>query len=317
VVTRNAFRLGLVDVPNVRSSHDVPMPRGGGIGIVAGVVAGVLVLAVLGIRPNTETLIILAGGICIAAVGAIDDWRSLHAGYRLLLQAVIAVLVVIALGPVNRLPLPSPLDISIGWLAIPFTVLWLVTVTNFFNFMDGIDGLAASQAVASCVGVALAAWSSGSTQLAVVLGASALGFLVLNRPPARIFLGDTGSTLLGFAVAAVPLLAPAGGRSAALLAVAVGLSLFLLDPLETLVRLARSGHKIGQAHRSHSYQLLAFTPGRRGIVAAALAAAGLGLAVAGAFAYRVHWAAWPAVLLGIGAFAVERYLAGRSIGKVR
>jgi Fuc2NAc and GlcNAc transferase len=305
----------LIDVPNIRSSHEVPTPRGGGIGIVAGVAAGVLGLAAFGIGPTQELLVLGLGAICIAIVGAVDDWRSLSAGYRLLLQALIAVFVVIALGPVNRLPLPSPLDISIGWLSIPFTVLWLVTVTNFYNFMDGVDGLAASQAVASCIGVALAAWSFGSVQLSIVIAAAAVGFLILNRPPAKIFLGDTGSTLLGFTVAALPLLAPAGGRPAALLAVAVGLSLFLLDPLETLVRLARSGHKIGQAHRSHSYQLLASTRGRRRTVAVVLGATGLPLAVAGALAYRLPWAAWPAVLLGIGAFVVERHLAGRSIGK--
>ncbi len=311
-VAKKASRLGLIDVPNARSSHESSTPRGGGLGIVAGVTTGILLLAALGTGPSQGLDILLFGAAAIAALGAIDDLHPLRAGYRFLVQLLVATAVVVALGGVGRLPLPPPLDVSVGWLAGPFAVVWLVGVTNFYNFMDGIDGLAAGQAVASCIGVAVAAWSLGAVQFALVLAASAVGFLILNRPPARIFLGDAGSTSLGFAIAGLPLLAPAGQRPMALFAVAVGLSLFLLDPVETLARLARAGHRVGTAHRSHSYQLLASTRGRRGMVAATLVAAGLALAIAGSLAYRSPWAAWPVALLGLCAYAVERYLAGRT-----
>ena len=169
-----------------------------------------------------------------------------------------------------------------GWLATPIAVVWLVGVTNLYNFMDGIDGLAAGQAVASCVGVAAGAWTIGAVQFAIVAAVSALGFLVFNRPPARIFLGDAGSTSLGFAIAALPLLAHPVERPIAMFAVAVGLSLFLLDPLETLMRRAWTGHRIGIAHREHSYQLIASTRGRRVVVAGAL------VAMAGGHTWRLR-----------------------------
>ncbi len=313
LIARYGSRLGLVDLPNTRSSHTLPTPRGGGLGIVAGVMTGVLLLNVFGTRPSQRFDALVLGAAAIAALGAIDDLHPLRARYRLVSQLLVAAAVVTALGGVGRLPLPPPLDVSLGWLAAPFTVLWLMTVTNFYNFMDGIDGLAGGQAVASCIGVALAAWSLGAVQLAVILAASAVGFLVLNRPPARVFLGDTGSTSLGFAIAGLPLLAPVAHRPMAVFAVAVGLSLFLLDPAETLWRIACSGRRIGTAHRWHSYQLLAPTSGLRVRVARDLVAVGLVLTIAGALAYRISWAAWPSLVLGLCAFAVERYLASRSV----
>jgi len=271
-----------------------------------------LVLAALGGVPSRQLDILLIGAGAIALLGAVDDRHPLRARYRLAVHFLVAGSVVGALGGVGRLPLPHPLDLSLGLLGSPFAVLWIVTVTNFFNFMDGIDGLAGGQAVASCIGVAVAAWSDGAVQGALLVAASAVGFVVWNRPPARIFLGDSGSTSLGFAIACLPLLAPAGQRPFALVAVALGLSLFLLDPIETLLRLARIGHRIGTAHRSHSYQLLAWTPRRRGVVARSLVAAGLVLAIGGGLAYRTHWVAWPVAMLALCAYAVERYLASRT-----
>lgn len=312
LVARNASRLGLQDVPNERSSHQSLTPRGGGLGIVAGVAAGTLVLAAAGIRPGKDLGVLLAGSVLVAALGAIDDRYSIRARYRLAVQLAVAVAIVILIGGVERFPLPTPLDVPLGWLAAPLAVVWLVSVTNFYNFMDGIDGLAAGQTVASCAGVAIAVWSAGAVELAVVLAAATLGFLLLNSPPARIFLGDIGSTSLGFTIASLPLLAPAGGRSMALFGVAIGLTLFLLDPLETLVRRVRAGHRIGTAHRWHSYQRLAPTRGRQRVVALCLVFVGLVLSLGGGIAYRAPWLAWPLVALGLAAFAAERFLAGRT-----
>lgn len=312
LIARNASRLGLLDVPNERSSHVSSTPRGGGIGILAGVAAGLLVLLAAGIRLDRDLAVLLAGIAVIAVVGAIDDLRSIRARYRLVVQVAVAIAVVILIGGVDRFPLPPPLDLPLSWFAGPLAVVWLVGVTNFFNFMDGIDGLAAGQTIASCAGVAIAVWSAGAVELAVVLAAATFGFLLLNWPPARIFLGDVGSTSLGFTIACLPLLAPAGERSMALFVVAIGLTLFILDPLETLLRRVRAGYRVGTAHRWHSYQLLAPTPGRQLMVALGLVATGLALSIGGGIAFRVHSLAGPLVVLALAAFSLERFLAGRA-----
>jgi Fuc2NAc and GlcNAc transferase len=312
LVATNAARLGLLDVPNERSSHQSVTPRGGGIGLLAGAAAGILFLTASGIPVGRDLGVLLAGTAAIAVLGALDDRRSIPARYRLGVQAVVALAVVVLIGGPGRLPLPPPLDLPIGWLGIPLAVAWLITVTNFYNFMDGIDGLATGQAFASCAGVIIGVWAFGAVELATVLAAACIGFLLLNSPPARIFLGDVGSTSLGFAIAGLPLLAPQDGRPIAMFGVAIGLSLFLLDPLETLVRLARSGHPIGTAHRGHSYQALAPSRERHRVVTAALVLAGLVLSIGGGLTYHLEWLAWPVLVLAIVAFAVERFLAGRA-----
>jgi len=312
LVARYAPRLGLLDVPNERSSHVFPTPRGGGIGIVAGVAAGVIYLTAVGIPLDRNLGILLAGAGVLAALGVVDDRRSVPATVRLAVQLVVAVAVVALIGGVDRLPLPPPLDLPIGWLGLPLAVVWLVTVTNFYNFMDGIDGLAGGQGFASCAGVIIGIWSAGAVELAVVLAAACLGFLLLNSPPARIFLGDTGSYSLGFAIAGLPLLAPQFGRPMAMFAVAVGLTLFLLDPLETLVRLLRAGRRIGVAHRAHSYQALASDRDRHRRVALALVLTGLALSLGGGLSYHLQWLAWPVLVVALAAFGVERFLAGRA-----
>jgi Fuc2NAc and GlcNAc transferase len=312
LVARNATRLGLLDVPNERSSHLSATPRGGGIGIVAGVAAGVLYLTAAGIPLERNLGVLLAGAAVLAGLGVIDDRRSVPALYRLVVQLVVAVAVVALIGGVERLPLPPPLDLPIGWLGVPLAVVWMVAVTNFYNFMDGIDGLAGGQGFASCAGAMIGLWSAGAVELAIVLAAACLGFLLLNSPPARIFLGDSGSYSLGFAIAGLALLAPQFGRPMAMFAVAVGLTLFLLDPLETLVRLARAGRRIGVAHRAHSYQALAPTRGRHRRVALVLILAGLALSLGGGLSYHLQWLAWPVLVVALVAFGVERFLAGRA-----
>jgi glycosyltransferase WbpL len=313
LVARYGAHVGLLDVPNQRSSHLASTPRGGGLGVVCGVGAGVLVFSIAGIPPNQPLRVVLLGVAIVAVLGAIDDVRSIPAPLRLIVQLAAAMMVVAMLGAVPRLPLPPPLDLPLYWLSSPLTVLWLVGVTNFYNFMDGIDGLAGGQAIVSCLGIVIAAWSLQAIQFAVILAASTAGFLVFNRPPARVFLGDVGSTSMGFGIAVMPLLAPATDRPMAVLIVAIGLSLFLLDPLETLFRLGLRGYKLGVAHRMHSYQRLASANGPT-LVVAGVVVCGLALSAGGAIAYRAAWAAWATwllILVAIGVYAVERVFAGR------
>ncbi len=311
-LTRNATRLGLVDVPNSRSAHRQAMPRGGGIGIAAGITAGFLVLVATGMSLALPLMAALTGATAISILGLLDDIRSIPARYRLVVQALVAVAVVYEIGGIAKLPLPPPLDLPLAWLGAPLAVLWLMAITNFFNFMDGLDGLAGGQAIVSCAGVALAGWALGATQFAVILAGATLGFLVLNIPPARIFLGDVGSTGLGFSIGVLPLLAPSADRNRAILAVMIGLALFLLDPIETLLRRLRAGHRLGVAHRSHSYQRIARAAGTHWPVTAALVLCGLVLTASGGLSYRAQGPTWPFLAIGLAAFSAERIVAGRT-----
>jgi Fuc2NAc and GlcNAc transferase len=307
-VARYGARIGLLDVPNERSYHMASTPRGGGVGILAGVAAGILVFSVFGMPPTRPLGWLLTGAATMAVLGAMDDIRSIPARIRLMVQLAVAIMVVGALGAVPRLPLPPPLDLPLYWLAWPLTILWLMGVTNFYNFMDGLDGLAGSQAIVSCIGIVIAGWSLQAIQFSAVLAASTFGFVLFNRPPARIFLGDVGSTSLGFGIAAMPLLAPVGDRPMAVLVVAIGLTLFLLDPLETLLRRLRAGHRLGVAHQMHSYQRLASTSGPR-LVTTVVVICGLALSVGGALVYHSPWAVWPLVGAALVAYVVERFAA--------
>ena len=312
LVVRFGASLGLLDVPNERSSHRHSVPRAGGVGIAAGVAAGGIVLFLTGHPLGRGTLILLLAGATIALIGGVDDLRSLPIAIRILGQLAVAVATVLLLGGVGRLPLPPPLDVEMGWFAGPLTVLWLMAATNFYNFMDGIDGLAGGQAIASSVGIVLAAFSTDAVTVALFLALGSAGFLVFNRPPARVFMGDVGSTSLGFLFAGIPLLAAPPQRPVALFAVAAGLALFLLDPIETLGRLVSRGRLPGVAHRSHSYQRLAPNRTDHQRVALGIVLAGLLLSLAGALAFKVRFLEWPVLCLALAAFGVERVLAGRT-----
>jgi UDP-N-acetylmuramyl pentapeptide phosphotransferase/UDP-N-acetylglucosamine-1-phosphate transferase len=188
----------------------------------------------------------------------------------------------------------------VGWA---LSLLWIVAAINFFNFMDGIDGLATGQAAASCLGVVAAAWSTDASALSLAAGAACLGFLYHNAPPARVFMGDSGSGFLGFLLAAIPFLAPAPRRSDALLAVAIGLTLFLVDPVVTLVRRALARKNVLRAHREHLYQQLVAPDEPAGRVTAAYTAAAVLLALLGAYGYRSPSMFW----VGCAGGAVASY----------
>lgn len=305
-----ARQLGiLVDVPNPRSSHRVPRLRGGGIGVVVGISAALVVSTRLSSAAGGGTRILLLGAGLLAIMGLWDDLRGLSAWARLLVQVSVATVVTVSIGALGRLPLPAPLDFPLGPIGIPLTVLWLLGVTNFFNFMDGIDGLAGGQALASCAGVVLAGWSIDASRVSWIVGGAVVGFLLFNWPPAKVFLGDVGSMPVGFLLAGLPLLAPEGQRSAAVLAAAVGLALFLVDPVWTLIRRARGGRRLGEPHREHVYQRLLAPEQPHGRVTLPLVAAAFLLAALGAYAFVHPAARWTAVAAALIAFLVESVIA--------
>jgi UDP-N-acetylmuramyl pentapeptide phosphotransferase/UDP-N-acetylglucosamine-1-phosphate transferase len=294
-----ALRRGWLDQPNVRSAHAAPVPRLGGIGIITGVllVGGATRALSAGAFP------ILAAAGAVFAVGLIDDLRSTSVGLRLWIHIVAACLVVAARW--GALPQAfGPFGAFVpAWVLATVVVIWIVWVTNLYNFMDGIDGLAGGQALIGGMAIAFAAWLCGApttATLAIALAGASLGFLFLNFPPSSIFMGDVGSTAIGFFFGCVPLLPDRQPVSIEI--VAVALSLFILDATVTLLRRVVQGKRWYEPHRSHYYQRpLAVGVGHRPITLGAY----LGFAVVGVLAVLMVRATAPVRLaLGAGALLV-------------
>ena len=263
-----SLRRGVLDMPNLRSSHSQPVPRLGGIGIL---VALVLSLAALGLMrrlawvgypvfTRDASLMVLAG-TGMAATGLYDDFHGMRPATKFLVQSVFAGIVV-ALG--MRIESVAVLNwgpFALGVLAFPLTILWLTGFANIFNFMDGINGLAAVTGAAYSGFFFVFAWLQGTPELAataVVVTGSCLGFLPHNLPRARTFMGDTGSLLLGIVLALLVVrLAQKSPNPASLIGLLLVCSVYLWDSGFTLLRRLRRGENIFQAHRSHLYQRLA------------------------------------------------------------
>lgn len=278
-------RHAILDVPNERSSHCRPMARGGGLAIVLVTGAGLLLVQALWAPwPPLALVGCLAGALLVAGVSWVDDLRGLPVRVRLPAHAAAAALAVAAVGPWTEVALPGIGVWNPGILGIPLAWLWVVGMINIYNFMDGIDGLAGSQAVAAAAGWCVIGLLSGNAAVAVLaalLAGSSLGFLAHNWAPARIFMGDVGSTFLGYSLAVLPLLAGQRDPEAALAGVLL-LWPFLFDGGFTILRRLRRGENLLVPHRAHLYQrLVTAGQGHAAVTStyAALAAAGLAAAV--------------------------------------
>ncbi len=252
LVREIAHRTGWLDTPNDRSAHVKPTPRLGGIGIMVAFLPAAALLALR--HADRQALVVVVATAFISVVGLVDDLRPLKARVRFGAQCLAAAIVVGSawdrLGGAWALLGALPV-----WLLAPLSVLWIVWLTNLYNFMDGIDGLAGGQAVIAGVGIAVAAFGAGAQLqgvLAALLAAASLGFLFLNFPPASIFMGDVGSTAIGFLFASLPFLG--GGVGVPAEVVGLALALFILDATVTLVRRLSRGETFFQAHRTHFYQ---------------------------------------------------------------
>ncbi len=288
LVRRLALRRHILDIPNERSAHVQPTPRGGGLAI-CGVTLGLFTVLLLlpGDLDPLAAAAYLVAGLAIALTGWLDDTRHLRVGVRLVIQLGSAALLLAVVGPVARVELPGLGLVSLGLpLGSVLTLLWLVGFTNMFNFMDGIDGIAGTEALVAGIGWFVVLVLHGETTLALLAGlvaATSLGFLFLNVPPARIFMGDVGSTFLGLTLAALPVLGFAETKDPRLGVAGVLLVLpFVFDASLTIVRRALRRENIFQAHRAHLYQRLiqigyshAQVTGLYGLLAAGSALAGL------------------------------------------
>jgi Fuc2NAc and GlcNAc transferase len=257
-VRRFALAHRLLDVPNDRSSHTMPTPRGGGLAIVMTLLAAIAVLGAVGAITDRLAVAILVSGATVAAVGFADDKWQVAAPIRLIVHFACVSVFVWSLG---RLP-PIDFGIAIWDLGIFGTALGVVTLVwflNLFNFMDGIDGIAgveaASVAAIAAVLLVLRETESPAPLLLLLTAAAAGGFLIWNWPPARIFMGDAGSGFLGFFLGAIAWVTISSGH----LSIWVWLILygaFFVDATVTLLRRWIRGERPSIAHRSHAYQRL-------------------------------------------------------------
>jgi UDP-N-acetylmuramyl pentapeptide phosphotransferase/UDP-N-acetylglucosamine-1-phosphate transferase len=302
-----ASRMGLLDQPGDRHSHAQPTPRGGGAGLVLALLLGSLVLA--GDRiPDYWSQCAAPGVVVLALMGWWDDHRSLSVRLRLAVQLTVSIYLLWCAA-------------SRGWLggAVPLLVggLFVIWMTNLYNFMDGSNGMAGLQGIfAGCV----MAWlfhlsgDSGSVLLAFLLAAACAGFLPWNLGRPRVFMGDVGSVALGFSIGALLLYGAASGAIDPPVAWLVML-LFLTDSTMTLLTRVMRRERWYNAHRQHLYQRLIVRGWPHGRVAMLYQAVNLALVLpAIGVAVRFPAVAWAVALVMTLMFACGWYLLTRKIG---
>ena len=255
--------LTIYDIPNERSSHTQITPKGGGIAIVVAFLAGILLIHIIGDKAPIYTRYFLgffAGSFLIAGLAIIDDLRTVSFAIKLggyILAILVAMWAGIVIDVIN---LPIFGEVHCGWGAYPLTLLWVLGLTNSYNFMDGLDGLAAGTAVIAALFLSLISFQQGSDFIylaSLILAFAAAGFLVFNWSPAKIFMGDIGSTFLGFTFATMAVIAARYDQShTSLFVVPLLLFHFIFDTLFTFCRRLLAGEHVFLAHRSHLYQLL-------------------------------------------------------------
>lgn len=247
---------GLMDVPNERSSHKIPTPRGGGLAIIISIFVSVFFLKMFYPELPIPGILFFIGLFIISLTSFIDDKLDLPASLRFLLHAVAAGAVIYETGGFEKFPLPDPLGFNLYLFAIPLTFIWIVAVVNIYNFLDGIDGFAGTQALIGGLGIALLDLNGVGFYLGLIIAAASLGFLFLNWHPAKIFMGDIGSASLGFVFATLPLYFSQTDQNIGVFSVVIFLWFFLSDGAYTLIRRALNGEKIWEAHKSHLYQTM-------------------------------------------------------------
>jgi len=250
-----ALSHSLIDVPNGRSSHSNPTPRGGGVAIVLSFLLFLPLLSIEGYLSWAQAFGLIGAGGVVALLGFLDDHGHVAARWRLLghfIAACWALYWVASLPPL----IIFGVDVNIGPFAYIIAAIYLVWMLNLYNFMDGIDGIASIEAVTVCLSAVLLYFVSGFPQLIwgpLLLAFAVSGFLYWNFPPARIFMGDAGSGFLGITLAIFSLQA-ANVFSNFFWCWLILLGVFIIDATFTLIRRLLRGDKVYEAHRSHAYQ---------------------------------------------------------------
>lgn len=257
MMRRYSASRSILDQPNHRSAHTAPMPRGGGVAIVAAVLSAVTIACLAGWVQPRLCAALVGGGLLVAAIGWVDDLRGASVRLRLLVHAVAAAWALAWLGGLPDLRVGEGV-VGLGWLGTALALLGVVWATNLYNFMDGVDGFAGTEALmAAGVGGILLA-GVGAWQLALVcfiVAAASAGFLVWNWPPAKIFMGDVGSGFLGHTLAVIAI-ASERASDISLLTWLIVLGVFVFDATVTLFRRLGRGDPLFAAHAQHAYQRL-------------------------------------------------------------
>jgi Fuc2NAc and GlcNAc transferase len=258
-----ALAQSLMDIPNARSSHSVPTPRGGGVSIVLAFLLALVLLAVQQRVPVSVFIAMLGAGGLVAVIGFMDDHGHIAARWRLLGHFAAAAWALFWLGglaPISFLGV----RVDLGFIGHVLAAFYLVWMLNLYNFMDGIDGIASVEALSVCCGAAFIYSVCGFSELIwmpMFLAAAVVGFLVWNFPPAKIFMGDAGSGFLGLALGLLSLQA-AWAAPQLFWAWLILLGVFIVDATFTLIRRLLRGDKVYEAHRSHAYQFASRLHGR-------------------------------------------------------
>ncbi|MCC5909667.1 MAG: undecaprenyl/decaprenyl-phosphate alpha-N-acetylglucosaminyl 1-phosphate transferase [Clostridiaceae bacterium] len=255
-----AYKIGAIDVPkDNRRVHKTPIPRLGGLAIYMAFLLSTIIM----VDMNTKLMGILAGATIIVIVGIIDDAKEISAKYKLMGQ-IIAALIVVNSGMriefvTNILDKPEGIT-ALQMLSIPVTVFWIVGITNTVNLIDGLDGLAAGVSSIAALSLAAVAFLNGQTQVAMVLlilAGSLIGFLPYNFNPAKIFMGDTGSLLVGFVLATISiegLIKSATTIAVAIPVLALGIPIF--DTTFAIIRRLINKRPIMEADKGHLHHRL-------------------------------------------------------------
>jgi len=296
---------GTLDVPNERSSHSVPTPRGGGLAIAAVVFAGLLAGTLLGWLRLEVGVALLGGGLLVGAIGWADDCYNLTYRPRLAVHFAAALWTLYWLGGFPRLDVGAgSLALgAAGWLVAALGIVWAV---NFYNFMDGIDGIAGGEAVVVGTGGGLLLLAAGATDLAglsFLIAAASAGFLVWNWAPARIFMGDVGSGVLGYLFAALAVASENRGAVPMLVWVLL-LGVFVVDATVTLVRRALDREVVFNAHKKHAYQRAVQAGWSHARVSTLVMLLSAGLAALGYLALRIPGHMAVVALGGLGALVL-------------
>ncbi|MHB8621922.1 MAG: MraY family glycosyltransferase [Sulfuricaulis sp.] len=252
-------RFHILDQPNDRSLHTQPTPRSGGLAIMSAVyVCEIVSIYWLGWSSTSTYGWIGTASFLVAAISYADDRLALASGWRFIVHVLAAAIITFGGLAINHLALPG-LELSLPhWLGVIITLLFVVWMLNLYNFMDGMDGFAGGMAVIGFGSFAYLGWIAGTESfwiLNLIVAAAAGGFLVFNFPPARIFMGDVGSSTLGFLAASMSLWA-AHERVFPFWAAVLVFSPFIVDATITLLRRLLQGDKVWQAHKTHYYQRL-------------------------------------------------------------
>lgn len=260
LLLKYSSRVDLIDYPNIRSLHTTPTPRGGGLGIFLGVIVSVSLFFLSGYRSlgTAEFVGFIFSLFLIGFVGFLEDLKGFSRITRFVFQVTASLIFVTTVGTLKYVSLPFIGAIHFGILAVPLTILWIVALANIYNFMDGIDGLAAGEAVIAGSFLAIIALLEGSQTvflLSLLIASASIGFLVFNFPPAMIFMGDVGSTTLGFLFAALAVIGSHKGPEAIpFVTILLLLGTFIFDTVVTLVRRIFKREQWYKAHKSHYYQ---------------------------------------------------------------